>query len=132
MNVISGNAILDGRNNRSSGWFLGEFISASEGLRHSKDVEVKWGVHVAGETKTGIGTNKISTTLAILISGKFVLTFPGRENICLNDQGDYAVFGPGIPHAWTAIEDTIIITIRWPSILCDQLVEANSKKISDI
>jgi len=56
--IASGNAILHGRENRASGWFLGHFIPLSEGLRHSRAVEVKWGAHSAGEKKTGVGTNQ--------------------------------------------------------------------------
>lgn len=121
--ITTGNALLHGRENSTSGWFLGHFIPQSEGLRHSRAVEIKWGVHGAGERKAGVGTNQTGSTLALLISGRFVLTFPGRKDICLKNQGDYVVFGPGIAHGWVAIEDSLVITVRWPSIPHDQTLE---------
>ena len=121
--IAVGNAPLQGKANRSSGWFLGAFVHAAEGLRHSEDVEVKWGTHAAGESKRGIGTNKTATTLALLISGRFVVTFPGRGDVSLDQPGDYVVFGPDVPHGWTALADSVVITIRWPSLLGDQSVE---------
>jgi hypothetical protein len=31
------------------------------------------------------------------------------------DQGDYAMWGPGIDHLWHTEKDCIVITVRWPS-----------------
>ncbi|SOD71201.1 hypothetical protein SAMN05892883_0766 [Jatrophihabitans sp. GAS493] len=31
-------------------------------------------------------------------------------------QGDYATWGPGIDHSWQAEEDTVVVTVRWPSL----------------
>jgi hypothetical protein len=45
----SGNAAEDGRERR--GWLLGHFIDLADGVRSSKDVEVKWGIHPAGEKR---------------------------------------------------------------------------------
>lgn len=42
-NWYRGNTVEDGRETR--GWFLGHFIDPAEGVRSSRDVEVKWGVH---------------------------------------------------------------------------------------
>ena len=42
-----GNAAADGKENR--GWLLGHFLEGSNGVRASDAVEVKWGIHPAGD-----------------------------------------------------------------------------------
>jgi hypothetical protein len=34
----------------------------------------------------------------------------------LKEQGDYAMWGPGTNHSWHAEEDSLVITVRWPSL----------------
>jgi quercetin dioxygenase-like cupin family protein len=55
-----------------------------------------------------------ATTLSILVRGRFRYAFPGRE-ILLRREGDYVMWPAGVPHAWTAEEDSIVLTVRWPS-----------------
>ena len=43
----TGNAAEDTRDTR--GWLVGHFVHPSKGVRRSGDIEVKWGVHAAGE-----------------------------------------------------------------------------------
>jgi len=38
------------------------------------------------------------------------------EKVELNHQGDYVMWGIGVDHRWEALEDTVIITVRWPSV----------------
>lgn len=45
-----GNAAEDGR--ETCGWLLGHFIDPAKGVRSSKAVEVKWGIHPAGEKRS--------------------------------------------------------------------------------
>ena len=40
-NIQIGNAVIDA----TKGWFIGSFMDKSLGLRHTNDVEVKWGIH---------------------------------------------------------------------------------------
>ena len=49
-----------------------------------------------------------------LISGRFVQKRPDRE-VELSKPGDYVMWGPGVVHAWKAVEDSVMLTIRWPS-----------------
>ena len=51
-NWYRGNAEEDGLEYR--GWLLGHFIDPAEGVRHSTDVKVKWGIHPAGETPLAV------------------------------------------------------------------------------
>ena len=83
------------------------------------DIEIKWGNHKAEETKGVFATNSSATTLGILIKGKFTISFENRD-VVLNSEGDYVLFPAGVAHSWTANEDSLIITVRWPSIPNDQ------------
>jgi uncharacterized cupin superfamily protein len=108
----SGNADDDGQDTR--GWLLGHFIDSSKGVRSTKDVEIKWGIHHAGEKRVEWTSDDQRTTLVLLVDGNFVVTLTeGRAE--LTRQGDYAVWGPGIDHSWEAKENSVVITVRWPS-----------------
>jgi uncharacterized cupin superfamily protein len=107
-----GNAADDGQGN--GGWILGHFIKSSEGVRSTKDVEVKWGIHPAGEKRPEWTTGDRRTTMVLLVEGKFVVKL-SDGTAELTRQGDYAVWGPGIDHSWEAKEDSVVLTVRWPS-----------------
>jgi quercetin dioxygenase-like cupin family protein len=111
-NWYHGNAAEDGRENR--GWLLGYFIDPSEGVRSTKDVEVKWGIHPAGETRSEWTTDDQRTTLVLLVEGNFRVNLT-EDSVTMNRQGDYIMWGPGIDHSWEALGDSIVITVRWPS-----------------
>lgn len=112
VNWYSGNAAEDGRETR--GWLLGHFIDPAKGVRSSKDVEVKWGIHPAGEKRSGWTADDQRTTLVILVEGNFSIDLT-EGSVTLVRQGDYAVWGPGIDHSWEAISDSVVVTVRWPS-----------------
>ena len=121
--ITCGNAIEEGRENRGSGWFIGYFISPLNGDACCQDIEVKWGIHRAGEEKLGIGTNRSCKTISLLVRGRFTLIFPNHGDVVLATEGDYIIFGADIPHSWRAEEDSTIISIRWPSVADDQFVK---------
>jgi quercetin dioxygenase-like cupin family protein len=107
-----GNAAEDTETTR--GWLLGHFIDPSGGVRSTKDVEVKWGIHPAGERRSAWTSDDWRTTLLLLVDGRFRidLTEGGKT---LSKQGDYVLWGPGIDHSWEALADSIVVTVRWPS-----------------
>ena len=107
-----GNAGKDTETTR--GWLLGHFIAPSEGVRSTKDVEVKWGIHPAGDKRPGWTADDQRTTLLLLVEGQFRIDLTEGSRV-LAQQGDYAVWGPGIDHSWEALTDAVVITIRWPS-----------------
>lgn len=111
-NWTFGNAAEDGADTR--GWLLGHFIDPSEGVRSSKDVEVKWGVHSSGEKRPEWTSDDQRTTLVLLVQGRFRIDLTEGSTV-LAAQGDYALWGPGIDHSWEAIDDSVVITVRWPS-----------------
>ena len=107
-----GNAADDGRDTR--GWLLGHFIDPAKGVRSSKDVEVKWGIHPAGEKRAEWTADDQRTTLVLLVSGTFRIDLT-EASVPLDRQGDYAIWGPGIDHSWEAVTDAVVVTVRWPS-----------------
>jgi hypothetical protein len=110
--VVFGNASVEGANRW--GWFLGHFITPTDDPRSTPLLEVKWGVHKAGDGRNQWATNVEATTLSILINGRFRLQFPDQEFV-LSREGDYVLWCPGVPHYWSAEEDSTVVTVRWPS-----------------
>ncbi len=107
-----GNAYADGEARR--GWLVGHFLAELD-PRHSASVEVKWGVHGAGEKRQASKREEQRTTLLVLIRGKFTLTLDDEAHV-LSREGDYALWGPGTAHSWEANADAVVITVRWPSV----------------
>ena len=112
-----GNAEID--QVRGTGWFIGQFVPAELGLRHQTDVELKWGIHPDGERRTHPGANGNGTTISVLIQGAIKVIFHVGETpqvVTLRKAGEYAVFRPGVVHSWEAIGDTIVLSVRFPSV----------------
>lgn len=110
--VYVGNAGVDGATN--AGWLLGHFMPAGD-VRHSTDVEVKWGVHPAGEARSRWATGERRTALLVLVGGRFRVELPDRT-VVLREPGDYVVWGRGVDHSWYAERESVVLTVRWPSV----------------
>jgi mannose-6-phosphate isomerase-like protein (cupin superfamily) len=110
--VYTGRAGVDAAGDR--GWLLGHFKEVSD-PRHSDAVEIKWGVHPAGDARPEWVRGERRTAVLILVSGRFQVEFPGRT-VELTEQGDYVVWGPGVDHSWCALEESVVVTVRWPSL----------------
>ena len=113
MSWVRGNCRTDEGGER--GWFVGHFLDRAGDLRVTSAVEVKWGEHVAGDERVAWSRNRHATTVSILISGRFRISFPDGE-VVLCQQGDYALWAPGVAHHWRCEEDCTIVTVRWPSL----------------
>jgi hypothetical protein len=111
MNLYVGNAGVDAGAHR--GWLLGHFLPPGD-VRHSADVEVKWGVHPAGDRRAQPVTGERRTAMHVLISGRFRIEFPERT-VLLAAPGDYVV-QHGLGHDWYAEEESLVLTVRWPSV----------------
>ncbi len=111
--VVSGNAAVDGATHR--GWFLGHFLENVCGLRATSAVEVKWGAYSAGEERSSWGMNERATTLCILFRGLIQFRFP-RDEYLLACEGEYLIWSAGLPHRWKVLEESCVLTVRWPSI----------------
>ncbi|GII01766.1 hypothetical protein Pta02_37740 [Planobispora takensis] len=113
-NWYTGNANDDAEENR--GWILGHFMDPDTGgVRRTEDLEVKWGIHPAGQERHEWTSSDDRTALIVLVQGRFRLNLT-VGSVTLARQGDYVVWGPGIDHSWQAEEDSTVITVRWPSI----------------
>ncbi|HEY9620543.1 MAG TPA: signal peptidase I [Crinalium sp.] len=109
--VIFGNAHCEGLPRR--GWFIGHFMETDD-LRTTEALEVKWGVHKAGDRRSQWSTDQQTITLSILIKGRFRLQFPDREHVLAN-EGDYVLWDAGVAHTWVAENDSTVLTVRYPS-----------------
>jgi mannose-6-phosphate isomerase-like protein (cupin superfamily) len=105
----TGNAGIDGKLTRQ--WIVGSFMPEGD-IRNSGDVEIKWGVHQKGEVRPEWVTDEQRTTVAILVSGRFMVEFRDEE-VELRDQGDYVMWGAGEDHRWRVLEDSVTLTVRW-------------------
>ncbi|MGQ4514368.1 signal peptidase I [Streptomyces sp. DW26H14] len=93
---------------------LGHFKDPAD-PRHSEDVEIKWGVHPRGDRRARWVTGEERTALLVLVSGRFRVELPDRT-VLLARQGDYVVWGRGTDHSWYAEEESVVLTVRWPSV----------------
>ncbi len=118
--VSAGNALKDG----NQGWFVGQFAPASFGLIRQHAVELKWVQHAKGDRRRAFGKWPKATTISILINGCFAvrLSLPdGMHEIILKAPGDYVAFAPGVEHSWEALDECLVITVRFPSISNDEV-----------
>jgi hypothetical protein len=102
----------------SDGWVVGHF---ARGARQSRGVEVKWARHPEDETKDW-SLCASATTLSILIYGHFRIELQVDDwngSVDLDREGRYVIFGPNISHRWRAVKNSLILTVRWPSIVGD-------------
>jgi len=112
--VLIGNAANDGLAFR--GWFVGHFVPAELGLRSSEAVEIKWGRHADGETRSDWAVSAVATSLSLVVRGRIRLYFADGSEALLAEAGDYALWPPGTAHRWRIeADDTVVLTVRWPS-----------------
>jgi hypothetical protein len=110
---LFGNASEAARETR--GWFLGHFVRGDSNPLRSEDLELKWFVHGRGETRSEWAPAGAVRTLNVLIRGHFVLVFPDCE-VALEREGDFVLFGPGVAHSYRSVEESLVLTVRWPSV----------------
>lgn len=96
------------------GWFMGHFMSSESNPLRTEELELKWYTHAKGETRSEWAPGNPVRTLNILIRGRFVLLFPDQE-VALEKEGDFVLFGPGMPHSYRAEDESVVLTVRWPS-----------------
>ena len=110
---VSGNAA--GASKDTRGWFLGHFMRGDDNPLRTSELELKWYTNAKGETRSEWAPGNPVKTLNILVRGHFVLLFPDRE-IALEKEGDFVLFGPGVPHSFRSEQESLVLTIRWPSL----------------
>ena len=114
---ICGNVASASKDTR--GWFLGRFMPGNDNPLRTSDLELKWYTHAKGETRSEWAPGNRVKTLNILIRGHFVLLFPERE-VALVSEGDFVLFGPGVPHSFRSEQESLVFTVRWPSLPPDK------------
>lgn len=117
--ITQGN--LDDLAPRHKGWFVGHFMENGSPFK-TINFEVKWHKLKKGEKDYRFGTQKTAKTLGILVYGKFQYIFPKEKikKITLKKEGDYCFYNSGVTHTWKALEDSLLFSMRWPSIPGDQ------------
>ncbi len=108
-------------NSNNRGWFLGKFIENPEfNTQKSKEFEAKWSDQKKGTIfpfKKELVNNPSCKSMAILVRGKFKYRFlaesSGFDEQTLENEGDYVYWSPDINHSTEALEDSLILTIRW-------------------
>jgi hypothetical protein len=111
---VSGVYVGKADRDADGGWLLGHFRDPAD-PRHSEAVEVKWGVHPRGDQRAAWVRGEERTALLVLVRGCFRMDFPERS-VTLSEPGDYVLWGPGVDHSWYAAEDSVEMTVRWPSV----------------
>lgn len=102
-------------------WLIGHFMPRKT-IYFDERVEVRLGQHPEGDGKMIPGVNQVARTLSILVRGEFTVRFPEfKQEVVLNKLGDFALFDAGIAHTSEALMDSVIITVRWPSLAGDQV-----------
>jgi len=109
---ISGN--VAGASKDTRGWFLGHFMPGDANPLRTSELEMKWYTHAKGETRSEWAPGNPVKTLNILVRGHFVLLFPDRE-VALEKEGDFVLFGPDVPHSFRSVQESLVLTVRWPS-----------------
>ncbi|MEM9162038.1 MAG: hypothetical protein AAGC54_03080 [Cyanobacteria bacterium P01_F01_bin.4] len=85
----------------------------------AKDIAIKWFLHTPDDPAAW-GVNKPTSqgrTISILAGeGEFELTFTQADQpyiLTLDTPGDFAIWGPGLKHAWRPLKPSPILTVRW-------------------
>ena len=104
------------------GWLLGYFAKKPF---CTKEFEIKFGNHKKGDRKKTIGCNKKAKTITVLIKGKFLINFHRKnkkifKRVLLKRRGEFVFYEPKMAHSWQALEKSLTLAIRWPSIRGDQ------------
>jgi mannose-6-phosphate isomerase-like protein (cupin superfamily) len=112
---LIGNAIEDGKNHR--GWFVGNFIENQ--IAHTTDVEIKWDEPKKGTKRDDWSINTTAHTLTVVIFGMQRVTFQDKSFDL--GPGDYFLSQPGVPHKYEILEDSLTMSVRWPSLPNDHI-----------
>jgi len=105
-----GNAITDSASHR--GWFVGPFMTDRNPLLQTNGVEVKWGIHSAGQARDKWDAGGSNHSLTILLHGHLVQEFSDATYELIH-EGDFVIWRPHVPHTWRVEQDSRVLTIRW-------------------
>jgi hypothetical protein len=83
--------------------------------RSERDSERRWLVEIAALSLPLPTLGAVAVAALLLVKGRFGIEL-STGSFVLEREGDYAVWGPGINHSWYAEADSVVITVRWPSL----------------
>ncbi len=127
--ITFGNAASDSEN--FGQWFVGNiqkwcensnnppFIPEQFGLRQNEAVEIKWAKHEKGEERHSWAKCADRIAICVLIRGDMIFKFhdPKEDNKTvqqrLSKEGDYLIWKEDVEHSWVAMEESLIIIVRW-------------------
>jgi hypothetical protein len=93
-NWYKGNAADENADYR--GWLLGHFIDPADGgVRKTEALEIKWGIHPAGQKRPEWTVGEQRSTLVILVSGRFRIDL-SVGSVTLERPGDYLTWGQAL------------------------------------
>ena len=125
--VTLANAVIQGKTTKN--WIVGHFKDSP--LLHSEDVEIKWDTIEAGAKNEAFSAQGEGTSISMLVRGRMEYLFrvpqPAEPHKIeyveihrtLDKEGDFLIWGPKVYHWWHAFEDSLVITVRWPSKVGD-------------
>ena len=99
--------------NEYGGWFMGHFLP-EESLMNTSGLELKWSHLSKGEVRDEWAPVIERKTISILIKGHFFVVFLDEE-VELKAEGDYVIW-KDVSHNFRVVEDSVCLTIRWPSV----------------
>lgn len=82
-------------------------------LDNTPNLELRWIQIKKGEVKKS-HAEPDTTAIVILIKGCHRVFFENEE-VDLKEQGDYVFIAPNQIHSWEAMEDNLLVTLRWES-----------------
>tara|TARA_R110002110_G_scaffold13396_1_gene64076 strand:+ start:1190 stop:1501 length:312 start_codon:yes stop_codon:yes gene_type:complete len=94
------------------GWFVGDFEPS---VIRTKDFEVAVKKYKAGD-KEARHIHKVATELTVIISGKVLM------NSQEYDEGSIIQISPNTSSDFEAIEDTVTVVVKTPSVAGDKYV----------
>jgi hypothetical protein len=126
--ITYGNAKTDGERFRF--WFVGRidkwcrennipFNREKFGLRHTRDIEIKWGVYKKEDVRDSWAACSDKIAMSILIRGDFTFYFREPDGhgdvreVRLRNEGDYVIWREDVEHTWKMFKDSEIVTLRW-------------------
>jgi hypothetical protein len=117
--VSWGNASTLAANEGKAFWVVGHMIEENN-LRHTDQFELKWGRHLRGEKYPDFVPSKEGVRgISIMIYGRMRLVFKrGTETqtVTLQTEGDFVLWQPDVSHNSEFLDDTLVLTIKWPSV----------------
>ncbi|HSX41736.1 MAG TPA: hypothetical protein VLE93_00100 [Candidatus Saccharimonadales bacterium] len=102
-------------------WLIGDFIDSASPL-HDNQAGLKYGSHLKGEhrSREEATADRTHRSLQIVISGRVKLVFPATDGTVhdqelIREAGDYTLWEPNTLYYWEILEDSVVLTFRWPA-----------------